>query len=228
MAGCGTNFYLIWILIGLGLIGMGGLHHFGLWKNVPTSLKKLFFTILALSVAVVLIIEGFVLTGFFTKEEENLDYIIVLGAQVYQDRPSKVLQYRLDKTIEYMEKNPNTICIVTGGKGTNEPFAEAYGMSKYLIEHGIDEQKIILEDQANNTIQNIQFSMKLMDYEHAKVGILTNQFHLYRGMQLAKKQGIKNVYGIPADSMLGYLPNNMFREFFGVTKDVLKGNMSLF
>ena len=49
---------------------------------------------------------------------------LVLGAQVHKTRPSLVLQYRLDKAIDYLESNPNTICIVSGGKGANEPFPE--------------------------------------------------------------------------------------------------------
>ena len=52
---------------------------------------------------------------------EGLDYIIVLGAQVRKDGPSPVLKYRLDKAVEYLNENPDTVCIVSGGQGSNEP-----------------------------------------------------------------------------------------------------------
>lgn len=75
----------------------------------------------------------------------DLDYVVVLGAQVRKSGPSLVLRYRLDKAIEYLDENPNTICIVSGGKGPNEPFPEAQGMADYLKEHGIAEQRILEE-----------------------------------------------------------------------------------
>lgn len=55
----------------------------------------------------------------------GLDYIIVLGAQVRKDGPSPVLKYRLDKAVEYLNENPDTVCIVSGGQGSNEPWSEA-------------------------------------------------------------------------------------------------------
>ena len=59
--------------------------------------------------------------------------------------------------------------------------------------------------------------MKLME-EDASVGIVTNNFHMFRELQIAKKQGLKNVCGIEAESTRLYLPNNMLREFFAMVK----------
>jgi len=67
-----------------------------------------------------------------------------------------------------------------------------------------------------------------MDEENSSVGIVTNNFHVYRGTALARKQGFSNVYGIPAPSSPAYLPNNMLREFVGILKDTLQGNMNFF
>ena len=164
--------------------------------------------------------EACIISGFRQHGAEDLDYIIVLGAQVYESGPSVVLKYRLDEAIGYLNENPDTLCIVSGGQGYNEPYAEAVGMAAYLEEHGIPEERIILEDTSKNTEQNMINSMALMP-EQASVGLVTNDFHVFRAVWIAKKQGMTNVCGIAADSTTLFLPNNMFREFFGVVKYVI-------
>ncbi|MDE7282292.1 MAG: YdcF family protein, partial [Lachnospiraceae bacterium] len=171
------------------------------------------------------VVEGCIISGFMAKGEKNLDYIIVLGAKVRQDGPSAVLKYRLDKAYDYLIENENTICIVSGGQGTNEPFSEAKGMYDYLTGRGIAPQRIIMEDKATDTSENIAFSMEFLDKENDSVGIVTNNFHVFRGVHLAKHQGIKSVCGISANSDVFFLLNNMLREFAGVMKDLIYGNL---
>jgi len=115
--------------------------------------------------------------------------VVVLGAQVRKSGPSLVLRYRLDKAIEYLDENPNTICIVSGGKGPNEPFPEAQGMADYLKEHGIDEQRILEEPDSKTTEENIVNSKKLISDDNASVGVITNNFHMFRALQIAHKYG---------------------------------------
>ena len=80
-----------------------------------------------------LIIEGLIISQMHVAGPDNLDYLIVLGAQVYKNGPSPVLKFRLDKAYEYLSANPETRCIVTGGQGSNEPFTEASCMADYLV-----------------------------------------------------------------------------------------------
>ena len=98
-------------------------------------------------------------------------------------------------------------------------------MKQYLVKQGIDPARIIVEDQARNTVQNIQFSKQLMTSPDASTALVTNNFHVTRATALARKQGLTNVYAIADPSDPVYLPNNMFREFFGLTKDFLAGNL---
>lgn len=162
---------------------------------------------------------------FSAKGSQKLDYIIVLGAQVREDGPSVVLKYRLDAAIDYLNENSDTVCIVSGGKGANEPFSEAEGMAEYLLEKGIEEHRIILEDKSTNTVENIQNSKALMKESYNGVGIVTNNFHVFRAVQIAKVQGLEGVCGIAADSNLLYLPNNVLRECCGILKDWLMKNI---
>ena len=98
-------------------------------------------------------------------------------------------------------------------------------MRKYLLQQGIAPERIIVEDRARNTVQNIQFSSQLMTSPDAPTALVTNNFHVTRAMALARKQGLTDIYAIAAPSDPLYLPNNMFREFFGLTKDFLLGNL---
>ena len=71
------------------------------------------------------------------KPVKNLDYIIVLGAQVKESGPSVVLRYRLDRTVSYLKENDNTLVIVSGGQGANEKATEASVMKEYLVNNAM-------------------------------------------------------------------------------------------
>ena len=96
-------------------------------------------------------------------------------------------------------------------------------MKKVL--NGIDENRILLEAESQNTVQNIKNSKALMEETYDGVGIVTNNFHVFRAVQIAKAQGLEGVCGIAADSNVLYLPNNVLRECLGILKDWLMKNI---
>ena len=163
--------------------------------------------------------------AFRNTPEAGLDYIIVLRAQVRENGPSVVLRYRLDAAADYLRDNPSTICIVSGGQGYNEPVSEAVAMRDYLVARGIDETRIRMEAASKNTVENMEFSKAFFDPAADSAGIVTNNFHLFRACGIARKAGIEHISEIPAPSTPLYLPNNLLREFLGVVKDTLAGNL---
>lgn len=223
--GSGTMFFAVWFGIAALFFAVAAGIHFEWNERVPAAAKWAGAVALAAVVAVCAVETAFIAGSFNAVGKPGLDYIIVLGAQVKEEGPSIVLRYRLDAAADYLRENPETQCIVTGGQGANEPFTEAEGMRDYLVNIGIDESRIILEPRALNTQQNIAYSMTLMDSPDASVGVVTNNFHVFRGVSLAKKQGMTDVCGIAAPSNPLYLPNNILREYFGITKDFLAGNL---
>ena len=82
-----------------------------------------------------------------------------------------------------------------------------------------------MEDKSTDTSENIAFSSVFLDMENDSVGVVTNNFHVFRGVHLARHQGIKNVCGISARSNVIFQLNNMVREFFGIMKDLVYGNL---
>ena len=230
MGGSGTLFFAVWLMGTAVCLLMTVAKYCGLWEKVPNALRKASFVTFGLLFAFFLFVEGFILSGFSEKGGNGLDYLIVPGARVYESGPSVVLKYRLDKALEYLSENPETVCIVSGGQGSNEPFAEAVGMKDYLVRHGISDDRILVEDKSLNTVQNMRYCAALLkergvDIGKAKTGIVTNNFHVFRCKGLAKKAGFSDVCAFSAGSKPLYLPNNMLREFIGVLKDKLLGNM---
>ena len=136
--GSGTAFFLIWIGIGIVVFLFGISVYMEVWKKVPHPVKIFAGMIVCIGLLVFCIVEGCVISQMHADGRGGLDYIIVLGAQVRKDGPSPVLKYRLDKAVEYLNENPDTVCIVSGGQGSNEPWSEAEGMARYLQEKGFD------------------------------------------------------------------------------------------
>lgn len=223
--GHGTNFYFIWLFMGVILLAFSFAGSRGWIELLPIWLRRGVYVCFVIGMVCFVFVEGLIISGFNAKGIENLDYVIVLGAQLKSSGPSKVLQMRLDKAYDYLIENPNTKVIVSGGQGSNEPDTEAQGMLEYLVELGIDEDRIIKEDESCNTIQNILYSSKYLEKDTDKVGIISNNFHIFRATSIAKANGYNHVYGIAAPSYIFLQPNNMLREFFGVVKDFLFGNM---
>lgn len=217
----GSMFWIVWEILGVALLVWEWLIRQGFFARHKT-IKGVGITLLIAGVLLIGSICRLLIGEFTAAGNKNMDYIIVLGAQVWEDGPSRVLRYRLDAAIEYLEENPSTICIVSGGQGANEPFTEAEGMARYLTSNGIGKERIYMEKTSTTTVENIRNSRALMTNDYNSVGIVTNNFHVYRALRIAKAQGIENVCGIAAESNKLFLLNNMLRECCAIMKNRIK------
>lgn len=222
----GGKFYIVWAVGGLCMLAFAFLIYFEIWGRIPIACRRIFWIAVLAGMALFVIVEGCIISRFHDRGKEDLEYIIVLGAQMKPAGPSAVLKFRLDTAYDYLMENENTICIVSGGQGSNEPCSEAEGMHQYLVDRGIGPERLIMEDQSTDTSENIANSMALIGRKDVSVGIVTNNFHVFRGVHLAKGAGIEDVCGIAAPSNIYFQLNNMVREFFGIMKDLVCGNLS--
>lgn len=218
----GTGFWMMWIAIACIFVLIGLAAWFGWWNALPKIARRVCAVLACVGLICFGAVEGFVIGGMGAAGEPGLDYVIVLGAQVHKTHPSLVLKYRLDKAIDYLESNPGSVCIVSGGKGANEPFPEAQGMAEYLERHGIAQSRIIRESKSEDTRQNIANSRRLITKRDASIGIITSDFHVSRAMQIARDQGLADARGIASGSPRDMLVNNMLREFFAELKYLIK------
>ena len=151
--------------------------------------------------------------------KKDFDYVIIHGAGLLQgDRISKLLQDRLDKAIDVYRSDPTpTKLIPSGGKGSDETISEAEAMKRYLLEKGIPESDIILEDQSMTTMENLKFSRNLINsFEGRKyTALVTSNYHVYRALRYCRKVGLR-CKGIGSRVAMYFWPSALIREFIAV------------
>lgn len=172
------------------------------------------------------VVELLILSGMRTTlPEEECDYIIVLGAKVDGMRLTRALRLRLNAALAYLERHASAKVVVSGGQGNDEIVTEAFAMNEYLAGRKVERDRILREEKSTTTWENLLFSRKIIEEDQkgrphgpVKVGIVTNSFHMYRAMELAKRAGYRNLYAITAPTVRIMFVNYMTREFFGVLK----------
>lgn len=231
-SGFAVSVLWLWLFIGLLSIARGHMYHSGLYQTVVQKHSKFPFFIYGIKIVVIFmtglffLIEALIVIHMIPQQKEKeYDYLIVLGARVVGDVPSNALQYRIDTAYDYLEKHPKTIVIVSGGQGAGENISEAECMARILIKRGIAEERIILEEQSGSTRENIKLSRSLIKNPNGEIGIVTNHFHIFRAVSIAKKAGLPNSSGVPAPFWELLLPHYMVREFCSVIVDTLLGNI---
>lgn len=120
--------------------------------------------------------------------------VIILGTGVDSDgKPSILMQGRVDAAVDYLKSHSEAPIIVSGGGiGGDIPITEAESMKQALINAGIDESRIYLEDQSTSTAENLRYSAELIHTEglSTHVVIVTSNFHAYRSCLYAKRNGL--------------------------------------
>ena len=159
--------------------------------------------------------------------EAGADALIVLGCGVRGERVSLTLARRLDAALSYLEENPQTIVVVSGGQGPGEDIPEAEAMRRYLVARGIEESRILLEARSMSTMENFQFSKALIDSAigpDATIVFVTTRFHVFRSERIASTLGIQ-AEGIGADGVAWLEPNNYLRETCAIVYYWLTGRI---
>ena len=150
---------------------------------------------------------------------KDFDYIIIHGAGLLDgDRVSKLLQDRIDKAIDvYMSDPSPTIMIPSGGKGGDETISEAEAMSRYMLDKGIPEYRIIKEDQSKTTMENLENCKKLIDGMEGRkyTTLVTSNYHVYRALRYCRKIGLECT-GIGSHVAFYYWPSALIREFVAI------------
>ncbi|MBC1911287.1 YdcF family protein [Listeria booriae] len=215
---------LLTLFVGIAILGLILLFilHLTIWPYIWLSI---FFTGLLFIIGYfAFILVSFLLSSYiyqYNRPRLKQDFIIVLGSGLIGDKVPPLLASRLDRGIIFYykqaAKNFAPQFIVSGGQGPNEWVSEAFAMKNYLLEKGIPDEHVLMEDLSVNTLQNMQFSKTIMmDLKEKYRSIfVTNNFHLFRASLYARKAGLKS-QGISSKTALYYLPNALLREFIAI------------
>lgn len=223
-------------------------------KRLPLRLPVSLVTLCGLGVVVMVLLQVLIIGKVPQVAEAGLEYVIVLGAAVKGEAPGKTLRLRLDKAAEYVLQNPETTLILSGGRPGDGQTVEAVAMQQYLLEKGVPDDRMLLETRSLSTVENIAYSRLLiedmrnrkkeenlqderalpvylpsvMGPEHKRthqIGILTSNFHLFRAMEIAKRQGMEDICGIASPSDRILFVHLCFRDGLAVLKERLAGNL---
>ena len=148
--------------------------------------------------------------------------VVVLGCQVRGTEPSLMLIRRLEAAYEYLIQYPSSVCIVSGGQGEDEDLPEGEAMEQYLVEKGIDPQRIYKETESVNTKENFLYSTKIIREEglSTQIVVATDGFHQFRASMFAKDNGL-TFHALPANTPWLLAPCYYARELMGVVKSAL-------
>ncbi|ECB9721546.1 YdcF family protein [Listeria monocytogenes] len=179
-------------------------------------LKRISIILIAIGFIYLLIVAAFMFSGTRTKPSDNADTVLILGAKVNGDpaEPAEVLKERLDAAVTYLNENPTMQVVVSGGQGEDESASEASVMEEYLVNKGITRSRIKIEDKSRRTEENIKYSKG--KFNLGKTVIVTSDYHMYRALMLAKRQGL-DASGLPAESQSVIKIKNMMRETLSIT-----------
>ena len=124
---------------------------------------------------------------------------------------------RLMAAAGYLNSAPQAVCIVSGGKGTDEEISEAQAMFTYLTEHGISADRIIMEDRSRTTAENLKFSQQIIKERSLPetTALVTTDFHQYRAVMLAKRIGI-TPYAVSSHTEGKYILTYLSREWLAI------------
>lgn len=181
--------------------------------------------LLAAGLAVFLAVGCRVIAAMRKRPQAGVGYVIVLGAQVRGSAPSRALRRRLESAAAYAAWNPSAVLVLSGGQGSGEEISEALCMYRYLSERGISANRLVMEDRSTSTWENLKFSSELLPLKEKKTAVLSNNFHIYRALRIAKKIGYRDVSGIPAPSDCVMQPHYVVREIFAVMAGTVRGQL---
>ncbi len=191
-------------------------------------MRRCFTLLLCLNLLVMAVTEVLIFSGSRGEKEPKSNYVLVLGAAVNETEPSRALRERLDAAYQYLVTYPEAQCIVSGGMGRGEKITEALCMFRWLTEKGIEPHRIWMEDQATSTMENIGFTLDLIEKKTGTrpetLAIVSSEYHLYRAGLMARDEGV-TMLGVPAHTEPVFSrAHYYFREIFGVWFYMLFGN----
>lgn len=181
---------------------------------------KVLLGIVSVIISAVIIVAGietvFMISAAVRSPEPQAT-VVVLGCRVYGERPSRMMVARLKAAKKYLDKNPESACILSGGQGADEDISEAECMYRYLVANGVSPDRLYKEDKSTSTRENLAFSKEIIEREglNSNIAIATNEFHEYRAQEIAEALGLESG-AVSGATEIWVLPTYYVRELYGI------------
>lgn len=224
-----VTFWPFFLLLSIVIAALGYLHSKIQLNKTNKFIRYGSFLVHTLSILLIIsfiIVEALIIGAGSTRNSEKPDYVVILGAGLDGDIPSLTLSQRLKASLELLEVLPkDTRIVVSGGQGPGETITEAEAMKRYLVQHGISEDRIIKEDKSTSTEENLVFTERLIrgidSKKDIKITIVTSNFHMFRSKSLAMKAGFHEVQCWSAPIHPSLIPTYYIREYLAVINSLI-------
>lgn len=204
------------------------LNHWAQGSSAGVAVRRVFWICLAVCAVAFAAVEGIVIhAGQGNSGAQSPDAVLVLGAGVNGEKPSPILESRIDAAASYLKANPAVSAVLSGGKGSGENISEAQAMEDALTTRGISSDRLYLEEKSTTTAENFRYSKKLLkdkgiDPKEKLVAVVTSDFHICRAELVAKQNGMQ-AEGVAAKTPHWWLSMNYYaREAFALGDAVLR------
>lgn len=184
--------------------------------------KKSRFRITFVIIAVFLIFIGYSAFGIWSFSHKvqlvKTDVAVVLGAAVWEDKPSPVFRERINQAIWLYENGYVDKIIFTGGKDTGDKFAESEVARDYAIKNNVNREDIFIETKSQITEENLRYAYDVAKEKSFNTfTIVSDPLHMKRAILMAKNTGME-AYSSPTQSSAYKTLNSkipfFFRELF--------------
>ncbi len=175
--------------------------------------------ILGINIFVVFSTKNNIITEESAKDLKGMDCILILGAGVWGDKPSPMLEDRLVQGISLYNNGVAPKIIVSGDHGTEE-YDEVNIMKQFAIDKGVPSEDIFMDHAGFSSYDSIYRAKEIFGAK--KILIVTQKYHLYRALYIADKLEIE-AYGVGSDprKYSGQALREI-REIFARDKDFVK------
>ena len=167
-------------------------------KKLIIIILIVIITIIVETIGINLLIYSSTKSKIITEESEkieNIDCILILGAGIWNDKPSPMLEDRLLQGIALYQKGFASKIIMSGDHGRNN-YDEVNIMKNFAIEKGINSEDIFMDHAGFSTYESIYRAKSI--FQAKKIIIVTQRYHLYRALYIAKQLGVE-AYGVASN-----------------------------
>jgi len=154
----------------------------------------LLLCLLALCIAIVAcVFTAVCICARMPRRAEKTDCLIVLGAKLNPDGSVKpTLKLRCDAAYDAWKQGMAGWIIVCGGQMAGEPRPHSEAMRDYLLSRGVPRESILVENQSQNTVQNLENAGAIMEeYGFRRAALVTSDYHITRALWIARAQGLR-------------------------------------
>ena len=199
-------------------------------SKTPTKVLLRFIQIISTAIIVYcVVVSSFMVYAMIPKTGSDNATAIVLGAQVKPWGPSAYLQQRINAAEKYLDEHPNASAVVSSGQGDDEPTSEAQCIYDTMVNDNGDAKRIYREDKANDTDENLRFSLEIIRENDLEpdIAIVTDSYHQLRAKLIADKID-SSLQITPGNSEFTYpaciasYPSYFVREWLALPVELLK------